>query len=70
MLPVLWASGVLAVFLILMLLVLMLVLVLALVIQRIVVLVVVMQLPLNQKQTLRGRDRPGFRFLALILTLP
>jgi hypothetical protein len=43
--------------------------VLALVIQRMLVLVV-MQLPLYQKQTLRGRCRPGFRFLALMLTLP
>jgi hypothetical protein len=67
---VLWVSGVLAVSPILvMLLVLMLVLALALVIQRMVVLVV-MQLPLYQKQTLRGRPRPAFRFLALMLTLP
>jgi len=65
---VLWVSGVLAVSPILVML-LVLMLALALVIQRMVVLVV-MQLPLYQKQTLRGRPRPAFRFLALMLTLP
>jgi hypothetical protein len=45
------------------------VLALVLVMQRMVVLVV-MQLPWYQKQTLRGRCRSGFRFLALVLTLP